>query len=268
MAHLNVGLVGLGKMGAPIAGHILKGGYALYVHDLDEFKVKALAEQGAHASSNAAALAKQCDIVIVMVGYDHELREVCGGEDGLFANMASGTVLVVCSTVKQSTIVELEGVARRKGIALLDTPVTRAEQGAISGNLLMLGSGDLTAFEKARPVFQTFCADIFHLGPAGCGQVGKLIHNILLWVSVVANHEAFSLADRCGVDKTVLAQAIKMSTGANGTIGYFQTMTMPWVQKDLSLALEFAETLELGLPLTGLAKQLVKVMGLPKNLNA
>ena len=88
MAQLNVGLIGLGKMGAPIAGHILKGGYTLYVHDLDRSKVKALAEQGAHASSTTAALAKQCDIVIVMVGYDHELREVCGGENGLFANMA------------------------------------------------------------------------------------------------------------------------------------------------------------------------------------
>ena len=268
MVQLNVGLIGLGKMGAPIAGHILKAGYTLYVHDLDLSKVKALSEQGAHACSTTADIARQCDIVIIMVGYDHELREVCSGNDGLFANMASGTVVVVCSTVKQSTIVELAGVAQRKRIALLDTPVTRAEQGAIAGNLLMLGSGDPSAFEKARPVFKTFCADIFHLGPAGCGQVGKLIHNILLWVSVVANHEAFSLADKCGVDKTILAKAIKMSTGGNGTIEYFQTMTMPWVHKDLSLALEFAETLELGLPLTGLAKQLVKVMGLPKSQSA
>ena len=86
----------------------------------------------------------------------------------------------------------------------------------------MLGSGDPSAFEKARPVFKTFCADIFHLGSAGCGQVGKLIHNILLWVSVVANHEAFSLADKCGVDKTVLAKAIKMSMAEMGPSNIFR----------------------------------------------
>jgi 3-hydroxyisobutyrate dehydrogenase-like beta-hydroxyacid dehydrogenase len=203
-----------------------------------------------------------------MVGYDHEVQELCKAGGGLFGHMPRGSVLAVCSTVKPPTITDLERLARQKDIALLDAPVTRAEQGAIAGNLLMLGSGDLEAFEKARPVFQTFCADIFHLGPAGCGQVGKLIHNILLWVSVVANNEAFSLADNCGIDKAVLAKAIKMSTGGNGTIEYFHTMTMPWVHKDLSLALEFAETLELGLPLTGLAKQMVKVMGLPRSQNA
>jgi 3-hydroxyisobutyrate dehydrogenase-like beta-hydroxyacid dehydrogenase len=203
-----------------------------------------------------------------MVGYDHEVRALCNGDGGLFAHMPRGSILTVCSTVKPSTIAELEALARQNGITLLDAPVTRAEQGAIAGNLLMLGSGDPAAFERARAVFQTFCADIFHLGPAGCGQVGKLIHNILLWVSVVANHEAFSLADQCGIDKAVLAKAIKMSTGGNGTIEYFQTMTMPWVHKDLALALEYAEALELGLPLAGLAKQLVKVMGLPRNQNA
>ena len=260
----NVGLVGLGKMGGPIGGHILKGGYSLSVHDIAAGKMSRLAAEGAQASPNIVALANQSDIVIVMVGYDHELREVCVGETGLFANMRNGTIVAVCSTVKHSTIKALETLAQQKEIALLDTPVTRAEQGAISGNLLMLGSGDPSAFDTARPVFQTFCADIFHLGPAGCGQVGKLVHNILLWVSVVANHEAFSLADRCGVNKQTLASAIKMSTGANGTIGYFQNMTMPWVHKDLSLALEFAESLDLGLPLTGLTKQLVKSMGLGK----
>lgn len=264
MASPKIGLIGLGKMGAPIGGHMLKGGFKLFVHDIDQTKAQALARRGAHVCRDAGSVGRESDIVIVMAGYDHEVREICAGDNGLFEGMQKGNIVAICSTIKVNTIKDLEKKGKRRGIFVLDTPVTRAEEGAIAGNLLMMGSGDSKAFRRARPIFRTFCSDIFHFGPAGHGQVAKITHNLLLWIAVVANCEALTFAEKLGLDKKELAKAIKISTGTNGTVDRWESMTMPWIRKDLSIALEFAESLNMGLPMAGLTKQLVNVMGLPR----
>ncbi|HUZ91420.1 MAG TPA: NAD(P)-dependent oxidoreductase, partial [Methylocella sp.] len=236
----------------------------LFACDRDASRCREAARYGAKICTEIAELGRQVDIVIVMVGYDDEVREICGGEGGLIEVMRKGGIITICSTIKRNTMTDLVSGASLKGIYVLDTPVTRAEEGAIAGNLLLLGSGDPMAFARAKPLFRTFCSDIFHLGPAGCGQVAKICNNLLLWNSVVANCETLALAERCGLNKEELIKALMISTGTNGTLHRWEKMTMPWVHKDLSIALEFAESLGVGLPVAGLTKQLFKVFNLPR----
>ncbi len=264
MAKTKVGLIGLGQMGGPIAGHILKAKHALTVYDLDKVCCKKAAKLGAIVAPDIAVLGKQSDLALVMVGYDNEVWEVCCGKGGLVGSMKRGSTIAILSTITVATMKRIVAAAKRKEVAVIDAPVTRAEEGAIAGNLLLLGSGDEAAFARARPVFEAFCADIFHLGPAGCGQVAKICNNLLLWISVVANYETMNMADKYGLKKSQLVSALMISTGTNGTLHRWEKMTMPWVHKDLAIALEFAEALNVGLPMAGLTKQLFKTFKLPK----
>jgi 3-hydroxyisobutyrate dehydrogenase len=264
MARATVGMIGLGKMGGPMAGHLLRHKFAVVGFDINPAQCRDFARRGGLVCADVASLGRQAKVVIVMVGYDHEVVEVCTGKQGLLENMASGSTLVISSTMKLETIRRLERAARRKGLHLIDAPVCRAEEGAIAGTLLMLGSGDRRAFERVRPVMKAFCTDIFYLGKVGAGQVAKICNNLLLWISVVANCETFGLAERCGLDKAALVEALRVSTGTNGTIHRWEKMTMPWWHKDLAIALEFAEHLKMGLPMAGLTKQLFKIYKLPK----
>jgi 3-hydroxyisobutyrate dehydrogenase-like beta-hydroxyacid dehydrogenase len=247
-----------------MAGHLLRNKFPVFGHDINPARCREFARRGGTACADAASVASRAKVVIVMVGYDHEVVQVCAGPQGLIENMARGSTLVICSTMKLATIRRLERVASRKGLYLIDAPVCRAEEGAVAGTLLMLGSGDRRAFLRIRPVLRSFCTDIFHLGKVGAGQVAKICNNLLLWISVVANCETFGLAERCGLDKAALVDALRVSTGTNGTIHRWEKMTMPWWHKDLAIALEFAETLKIGLPMAGLTKQLFKVYKLPK----
>lgn len=264
MARTRVGMIGLGKMGGPMAGHLLRHKFPVFGHDINPARCREFARRGGTVCPDVAAVGRQAKVVIVIVGYDHEVVQVCAGPGGLIDSMARGSTLVISSTMKLATIRRLERSALRKGLYLIDAPVCRAEEGAIAGNLLMLGSGDRRAFSRLRPVLRAFCTDIFHVGKVGAGQVAKICNNLLLWISVVANCETFTLAGRCGLDKAQLASALRISSGTNGTIGRWETMTMPWWHKDLAIALEFAESLKIGLPMAGLTKQLFKVYKLPK----
>lgn len=263
MAKMTVGMIGLGKMGGPIAGHIAKARFPVIGFDIDPGCCKRASRRGVKISQNVADVGRAADLAIVIVGYDNEVWEVCAERNGLIDVMRRGSTISICSTIAVKTMDKIVRKAKRKGIHILDTPVTRAEEGAVAGNVLLLGSGDERAFARARPVFDTFCGDIFHLGKAGCGQVAKICNNLLLWISVVANYETFALAKRFGLNKEELISALMVSTGTNGTLHRWEKMTMPWVQKDLTIGLAFAESLGVGLPMAGLTKQMFKLYKLP-----
>lgn len=263
MAKLTVGIIGLGKMGGPIARHIAKARFRTIGFDRDPGCSRRAARGGVESAADIASIGREADLVIVIVGYDDEVWEVCSSKNGLIETMRRGSIIAICSTIAVKTMDRIVRKAKRKGIAVLDTPVTRAEEGAIAGNVLLLGSGDKRAFARARPVFEAFCGDIFHLGEAGCGQVAKICNNLLLWISVVANYETFALAKRFGLDKDALIAALMVSTGTNGTLHRWEKMTMPWVQKDLAIGLAFAKSLGIGLPMAGLTKQMFKLYKLP-----
>src|SRR6267378_1022498 len=167
-----VGILGLGKMGGPIAGHLLARGFKVIGYD---------------------PVAGARDLVIVLVGFDSEVEEVIFGRDGVLEGAKPGLVVALGSTVAPRYSKRLAARLAEKSLVLLDIPLARGEAAATAGKLLIYGAGDAGAFELCRPVFGAFASDIFHLGPAGAGQVAKMVNNLILWACIAVNDEGLRL---------------------------------------------------------------------------
>ena len=161
-----VGVVGLGKMGGPLARHLAGGGFDVVGYDLADGAIAAVADAGVAAAATCSALASQCDLAIVGVGFDSEVEDVIFGETGLLANAKAGMVLAVASTIAPGT---MKSIAERAGpdVICLDIPMCRGEQAALDGDLLLLGGGDREAFDACAAAFKTFANDIYYLGDLG-----------------------------------------------------------------------------------------------------
>jgi 3-hydroxyisobutyrate dehydrogenase-like beta-hydroxyacid dehydrogenase len=156
-------------------------------------------------------------------------------------------------------------------MTLLDIPLARGEAAAVAGKLLIYGAGDEAAFEACRPAFTAFASDIFHLGAAGAGQVGKMVNNLLLWACISANDEGLRLGEALGVDPAKLREALRHGSGQNWAMDHrAEESGMPWAEKDMSLVLHEADLARLSLPLAGTIKEVIKGLkirmglGLPK----
>jgi 3-hydroxyisobutyrate dehydrogenase-like beta-hydroxyacid dehydrogenase len=148
---------------------------------------------------------------------------------------------------------------RAKGIAFIDAPLCRGADAAERGKLLVMGGGEKDAFEACRPVFATFADAIFHLGPLGSGQVGKMVNNLVLWACISINHEGLKLGKAFGVEEEILRQALLHSSASNWAL---ETMAvnrpMPWAEKDMTIVLQEADAKRLSLPLAGSVREVIK----------
>ena len=141
----------------------------------------------------------------------------------------------------------------------LDIPLTRGEAAAIAGKLLILGAGEEATFEACRPVFSAFASDIFHLGPAGAGQAGKMVINLILWACTSANDEGRRLGAAFGVDPERLRAALAQSSAQNWSMDTrAEESGMPWAEKDMPIVLQEADSARLSLPLCGTVKEAIK----------
>ena len=190
-----VGIVGCGRMGFSMLKHLIKKGYSVAVCDLSAEALKRAADAGAKTATSPAELAKQCDFVILGVGYTDEVNAVVYGKDGLLDNLAKGAIIAVSSTTSPFVVQEIAAAAKPKGIGVLDAPICRGRFAADEGTLLALVGGEPEIVERGRAVFGTFCSDYAHLGNVGHGQVGKTMNNLLLWVNAVGLIEAGRLAE-------------------------------------------------------------------------
>jgi 3-hydroxyisobutyrate dehydrogenase-like beta-hydroxyacid dehydrogenase len=267
----NIGLLGLGKMGEPMAGHLIKKGYRVFGHDpLPEACAKA-EKLGVTLQSSARLVAESCDLVIIVVGFDSEVEEVIFGDHGLIHAARPGLIVALGSTVAPQYAFELSKRLREKNMELLDIPLTRGEAAAVSGKLLILGAGDERVFELCRPVFGAFANDIFHLGQAGCGQVGKMVNNLILWACTAANDEGIRLGESLGVDAEKMRKALHHSSAQNWAMDERADLSgMPWAEKDMNIVLQEADQVRLSLPLCGSIKEVIKGLkirmglGIPK----
>src|SRR5260221_5983618 len=183
-----VGILGLGKMVGQIAGHVLARGFRVIGYDPVARLREQAATQGVRGAASARELARSSDLVIIVVGFDSEVEEVIFGRDGVLEGARPGLVVALGSTVAPRYSKRLASRLAEKGLVLLDIPLARGEAAASSGKLLIYGAGDADAFEFCRPVFGAFASDIFHLGPAGAGQVAKMCTNLFLRACVTVNH--------------------------------------------------------------------------------
>lgn len=255
----NVGILGLGKMGGPMAKHLLARGYRVAGYDPLADACARAADAGVSISASPAELARSSDLVIIVVGFDSEVEGVVFGTGGVMAGARPGLIVALGSTVAPHYSMALAARLAERGVVLLDIPLTRGEQAAVSGKLLVLGAGDAAAFEACRPAFSSFASDIFYLGAAGAGQVGKMVNNLILWACTAANDEGLRLAQSLGVEPEALRAALHHSSAQNWAMDLrAEDSGMPWAEKDMTIVLQEADLARLSLPLSGAIKEVIK----------
>jgi 3-hydroxyisobutyrate dehydrogenase len=215
MAKTPVALLGLGTMGAGMAGNLLKAGFPLAVYNRSRAKAEAFAAQGARVAETPADAASGAGVILSMLADDGASRAVWLGSDGALAAAATGAVLVECSTVSPAWIAELAAAARARGLDLLDAPVTGSRTQAAGGQLSFLVGGSEEALATATPVLEAMSKEIVHLGPVGSGAVMKLVNNFLCGVQVASLAEGIAWLEGSGLDREKALDLLKR--GAPGS---------------------------------------------------
>lgn len=206
---MTVAVIGVGRMGGPIASNLLAAGHEVRVFDLSADAVSALVDRGATAAGSPADAARGAGVVCVVVFDDAQAREVIGGHDGVLATLETGAIVAVHTTVAIDTIRDLAEVAQDCGVAVLDAGISGGEEGANAGTLLTMVGGPADAVERVMPVLLAFSKDVIHAGGIGAGMALKLSRNATGYVMMAAVHEAMALAASAGVDLSLLRRTIE-----------------------------------------------------------
>jgi 3-hydroxyisobutyrate dehydrogenase-like beta-hydroxyacid dehydrogenase len=255
----SVGMIGLGKMGRPMARLLAAKGFSVVGYDVSADASKAAAKHNVAITKSPAELASQCELVIVVTGFEHQAEEALFSKTGVVEGARPGTIVGMASTISPSGMIDISKRLVAKNLVPLDIPLCRGEPAAEAGKLLITAGGERTAFERCRPVFAAFADAIFHLGPVGAGQVGKMVNNLILWACISANDEGLRLGEKFGVDRNALREMLLQSSGQNWAL---QTgagdRPMPWAEKDMMIVLAEADSKRMSLPLCGVIKEVIK----------
>ena len=254
-----VGVIGAGRMGQPIIGHLASKGFTVLVHDLDASKKALIEARGASWSETAAELAKNSDAILICVGYDRELRQLIS-HDGILPQTRADTIIAVLSTVLPATMTELAEIGSRHGIHIIDSTVCRGGKAADAGTLLSFVAGAVEVVERLKPTLAAYSTDIVHTGPVGTAQVAKAANNLILWACLVADHEALALAKRFGMDIEVLRQALLISSANNCALKDWGTQSMAWAQDDMAIVGAMADECGVSLPQAGVVREICRTL--------
>lgn len=204
----NIGFIGLGIMGKPMAVNLIRAGYQLSVYDINQDALKDLAQQGAVIAKSLQDLAANSDIIISILPDSPQVKEVAMGKDGLMAGLRAGKLFIDMSTIDAATEIEIHETFRQIGVDTLDAPVSGGQPGAESASLSIMAGGSKAAFERAVPVFQVLGKRISHMGDIGSGQITKSCSQIATALATQGVIEAFTLAKKAGVDLVKVREAL------------------------------------------------------------
>jgi 3-hydroxyisobutyrate dehydrogenase-like beta-hydroxyacid dehydrogenase len=252
-----IGIVGVGDMGLPMAGHMVTGGLDVIAHDIHPDRLDAAAAVGAKAASGLADVADEADIVIACLRTDDQMHAVA---EELVSRDRAGQLIVVAGTHSLEFMRRLAAIVEPKGRRIIDAPVVFGALGAREGNLLSLCGGDEADVDRARPVLMTYSRGVEHVGPLGAGQLAKTCNNLLHWIHCVANFETLSIAKRYGLDPQRMREVLMKCPGDNGTLRRWDSTRFTWQEKDMDFVVQLAQDAGLVLPLTGQVDQLVKTL--------
>jgi 3-hydroxyisobutyrate dehydrogenase-like beta-hydroxyacid dehydrogenase len=254
-----VGMIGLGKMGNPMARLLAAKGFSVVGYDVNAAAGKAAAKHGVAIAASPSALASKCDLVIVVTGFEAEAEDALFGKGGAVEGARPGTVIGIASTISPTGMRDIGKRLTARGLMPLDIPLCRGEPAAEAGKLLITGGGDKAAFERCRPAFAAFADAIFHLGAVGAGQVGKMVNNLILWACISANDEGLRLGEKLGVDRKAMREMLLQSSGQNWALASGAgDRPMPWAEKDMMIVLQEADAARMSLPLCGVIKEVIK----------
>ncbi|MDE0173845.1 MAG: NAD(P)-dependent oxidoreductase [Defluviicoccus sp.] len=265
----SVAFLGLGVMGFPMAGHLAAKGHDVTVYNRTAAKAESWTGQhGGKSAATPAAAADGADFVFSCVGNDDDLRAVILGPDGALAGMGEGTVLVDHTTTSATVAREVDAAAKDAGIGFLDAPVSGGQAGAENGVLTIMVGGDDAAFARAEPVMGAYGRTIVHMGPAGNGQLTKMVNQICIAGIVQGLSEGLNFAVRAGLDAERAvevisggaAQSWQMENRAATMLAgkYDYGFAVDWMRKDLGIALEEGDRNGARLPLTAVVDQFYK----------
>jgi 2-hydroxymethylglutarate dehydrogenase len=265
---MNIGFIGVGNMGRHMARHLHEGGYNLWIHDIRKVAAQFLIDKGAKWADSPATVARNCEIVLLSLPGPPQVEEVVFGQNGLASGWKRGDIVIDTSTNSPDTIRGIAGKAKDAGVNVLDAPITGGVPGAEAAKLNFLVGGDAAVLEKVRPILLTMGKNIFHVGDSGCGDVAKLVNNMLALSCFEVDSEAFILGVKAGIDPATLLDVVKASTGANSSVELY-SMTVPkgnfdpifrlsLAVKDIKLALDLGKKNGVPLPIgTAVAERLL-----------
>ncbi len=252
-----VGFIGLGQMGRPMCRQLLAAGFDLVLHDLDPERAAPLLAQGAVWADTPAETARACRVVITCLPTPQAVEEVVLGPSGLRAGWQPGDLYVDMSTNAPSLIRRLAQEAARSGVGVLDAPVSGGTVGAEAGTLTIMVGGEAALLDKVRPLLEPLAARIFHMGEVGCGNVAKLVNNLVGLACNSISAEGMVLGVKAGLDARVLYELMTVSTADNWSLrrcprtvfkrDFAPGFKISLAHKDLTLALALGQ--EYGVPL-------------------
>ncbi len=269
---MKVGFIGLGIMGRPMAKNLMKKGYSLIVNThkketLDEFKAL-----GAEVAFSGKEVAEKCDVIITMLPNSPQVREVALGKDGILDGAKKGLVLIDMSSIDPVETKAIAAELGKKGVDMLDCPVSGGEPKAIDGTLSVMAGGDKALFDKYYDMLMSMAASVVYVGPTGSGNIAKLSNQIIVACNIAAMSEALSFAKKAGADPRLVFEAIKGGLAGSTVLNAKAPMVLernfkPGFRielhiKDLTNAINAAHAISSPVPLTG------EVMEMMQNLKA
>jgi 3-hydroxyisobutyrate dehydrogenase len=269
---VQIGFVGLGHMGGPMAANLVRAGHQVFGFDLAAPARQAAAAEGIVVVDRIRDAVADADVVITMLPAGRHVREVLLGPDGAVEHSRPGVLVIDSSTIDVDSARHVSAALQAKGIQFVDAPVSGGVAKARAGTLTFMVGGDDRGFAAAQPILNPLGANIVHLGPAGAGTAAKICNNMLFGANLVATAEAFVLAERLGLDPRRLFGILTISSGDNWAVrnfcpvpgvvegsaadeGYAPRFAASLMSKDLGLALDAAQSSGIELPVSARAHE-------------
>jgi 3-hydroxyisobutyrate dehydrogenase-like beta-hydroxyacid dehydrogenase len=269
-----LGFLGLGIMGYPMARHLVRSGHEVALWSNTIAKARELAGEGPTGKNNATVcespkqVAEHADYIFYCVGNSEMSREVAAGKDGLADGVRKDAIVADCSTISPDASRHIGAVFASKGAHFLDAPCTGSKPGAEKATLTFMIGGDQGVFERARPFFEIMGKLFYYCGGAGCGLQAKLTQNLVLANLFQGFAEGMVLAAKGGISPKLMLEILDNSAAKSGLISFkapfvlarnFETnFSTKWLHKDVGLALESGESMDVPLPLTALTQQMLR----------
>ena len=265
---MKIGFIGLGNVGAKLAGSLLRNGFALMVRDVEREAARELLDQGAAWGSSGQAMAEQCDVIITCLPSPAVSADVMEAEEGVLAGLGPGKIWLEMSSTDADEICRLGAMVEARGAIPLDCPVSGGCHRAATGNIAIFAGGKREAFDKVLPLLASVGRNILHTGELGSASIMKVATNYLAGVQLISTGEAFMVAKKAGIDLGVAYEAIRISSGnsfvhetegqliLNGS--YNINFTMDHEVKDLTLFDDLGKKYDVPLEMSPLAVQIMR----------
>ena len=264
---MKIGMIGLGIMGKPMAKNLLKAGYDLTVSDLNKAAVDEVVAAGGKTAGNGE-IGETCDLILTMLPNSPHVKAVMLGEDGVAAHMKPGSVFIDMSSINPVASKEIAAELAKKGVEMLDAPVSGGEPKAIDGTLSFMVGGKQEVFDEYKPVLEAMGSSVVRCGDVSAGNTTKLANQIVVACNIQAVAEAFTLAQKAGVDPQLVFEAIKGGLAGSTVMNAKGPMMIEGNDKpgfkidlhikDLNNALDCAHSVGAPVPMTAQVQEILQ----------